>query len=174
LKIIKLAVALLMTAWVSSANASLIFDFAFTDANNNVLVTGEIFGLENDATGTASGITLLTNNVLFPFADLLDDANDVLKNVFTVSDNKLTSANFNIQNNTNGETYLISAFYLEFNPTLTMNNVQIQMLWRPQLDNVQLSGTFDAVLRQVPAPSTIILLSLGIAGLFLSRHRRKY
>jgi hypothetical protein len=56
LKILKLAAALLMTVWVSSAHATLIFDFNFTDVDGNTVISGEILGLVDDATSSATAI----------------------------------------------------------------------------------------------------------------------
>jgi hypothetical protein len=58
MKIIKLAVALFVTAWVSSANATLIYDFSWSDGG--VEVSGQISGLMDGIVGIQHASSIIT------------------------------------------------------------------------------------------------------------------
>ncbi|WP_342805615.1 hypothetical protein [Alteromonas sp. M12] len=56
----------IFTGWMGAAQASLIFDFTFTNsANGGGVVSGEILGLVNNNTVMASSVKILSNSAGF-------------------------------------------------------------------------------------------------------------
>lgn len=171
MKIIKLTCALLLSAWVSSANATLIFDFSFTDiANGDIDVTGEILGLENNATGAASAVNIISNSGGFGIGEYIGNPE---YNLFTVVDNEITSFDFlafgvfNTAPQVTSSSFRILDAYGERYIGMSNDSRGISAA------NVKLQN-FVVSLRtvNVSEPGTFILLSLGIAGLCLSRRKK--
>ncbi|MFT4939911.1 MAG: hypothetical protein ACI88A_002960 [Paraglaciecola sp.] len=163
MKIIKLAVALLMTACVSPANATLIFDFSITDSgNSNLVVTGEILGLDDNATSHATSVRVLTNSAGDGIGEYVGDYAHVFDNKFTVSGGSIVDTNFNSVNYARAIDYFLD-LRISHNAIFYRNSTE----W--------VSGRLVTIKRvSVPEPGTVILLSLGIAGLSLSRYKKKY
>jgi hypothetical protein len=175
MKVIRLACTLLMTAWVSSANASLIFDFSFTDIlRNNAKVTGEILGLSDNKLGAASSVRVFSNTEGYGVGEYVGLPDD---NIFIVSNGVIVSANFlsfgekNSSPDVTGSS--LNMFKLNggddfsfaglINNGIAFNGVSINT---SQLVFVKRNVP-------VPAPSSLILLSLGLAGLSFARYRKQ-
>jgi hypothetical protein len=173
MKVIKLACTLLMTAWVSSANASLIFDFSFTDIlQNNAKVTGEILGLSNNDTGAASSVRVLSNSEGYGVGEYVGSPGE---NSFVVLNDSIIFVDFLAMGRLN-----ISPSVLNSSLRMSMDtNLRLAGL-TPSADSV--SAVVNSSLTQlvfvkrnvpVPAPSSLILLSLGLAGLSFARYRKQ-
>ena len=172
MKIIKLTCALLLSAWVSSANATLIFDFSFEILHNGgwYNVTGEIIGLNDNATGAASSVRIITNSGGFGVGEY---ALAPYSNEFTVNNQVMTSALFNSIGMWNvAPAVTDSSLAISFDPT----KMYIGLSNRASgVTDIFHHETFQLSLRSidVPEPGTVILLSLGLAGLSFSRYRRQ-
>lgn len=167
MKIIKLTCALLLSAWVSSANASLIFDFSFTDIDNGGgVVSGEILGLSDNASGAASSLRILTNSGGFGVGEYVGNP---IFNYFTVSNGVLTFIDFLSFGSTNNAPDVLDS-------TFRLSDTRVGMTNNPNQSSARLHAeqSFEISLRSVnvPEPGTVILFSLGIAGLFASRNRK--
>lgn len=173
MKIIKLTCALLMSAWVSSANATLIFDFSFTDRANggNHYVTGEIIGLSDNATGAASSVRIITHEGGFGIGEYVGAP---WFNLFTVDNQNITFMNF------------VSFGVLNVSPVVTDSSFTLKYSLDSSSVGLSSYGSsistgfftfqdFQISLRSVdvPEPGTVILLSLGLAGLSFARYRRQ-
>lgn len=169
MKILKLVSALLLLTWVSSANATLIFDFSFTDTTNgNNFVTGEILGLSDNATGAALNLRVLTNSSGFGIGEYIGNPNE---NVFTVANGVITFMDF-------------LSFGIDNDPPdVTDSSLRLSTDFGAGLDHYGSGVTsnpldvqrFEMSLRSVdvPEPRMAILLLLGLAGLSFARYRRQ-
>jgi hypothetical protein len=165
MKIIKLTCALLLTAWVSSANATLIFDFSFTNPPNNGggIVTGEILGLIDNQSSAATSVRILTSSEGYGVGEYAVNSSN---NNFYVFNGALSSMSFNGYGP-----------YVDTNNTgsysLNLNSSGLTSL-SPSGQSPEAVSDFASSQRLVEAtaPGTVILLSLGIAGLFVSRNRK--
>lgn len=171
-KITNIIAALLMSGWVGVANASLIFDFSFTNSSNGGgIVTGEILGLLDNATGAATSVRVLTNTLGFGIGEYV--SNPVF-NTFTVDSGVLISFDF--------LSFGVHSV-LPVNPggSIRLTDTAVWPLGIAGLGadggSVNhasfLDSGFAVVQRSVPEPSSLILLSLGIAGLLVSRNRKQ-
>ncbi|WP_088329931.1 PEP-CTERM sorting domain-containing protein [Lacimicrobium sp. SS2-24] len=168
MKIIKLTCALLLSAWVSSANATLIFDFSFTDIlNGGGVISGEILGLSDNATGAASSLRILANSGGFGVGEYVGNPS---LNSFTVVNGVLTNVSFVSYGSNNAAPDIVdSSFYWKTLEGIGLTNSDFFVSADPRS-----SASLAISLRKVnvPEPGTVILLSLGIAGLFASRYRK--
>jgi hypothetical protein len=171
MKVIRLACTLLMTAWVSSANASLIFDFSFTDIRDNSIVTGEILGLSNNNLGAASSVRVISNTQGYGIGEYVGVPGN---NIFQVSNGVMISANFLYfgVNNTSPD-ITASSLYLSLLNTDTIAGINNTggVFGSASVNTSQLVFVKRNV--PVPAPSSLILLSLGLAGLSFARYRKQ-
>jgi hypothetical protein len=171
MKIIKLAVALLMTAWVSSANATLIFDFSWSTSSG--VTSGEIRGLDASQFGTQAATSIVLKVINgSPVNVLLDNINglDVFK---IIADKLFVDSNFSASKD-NGVLEYALYFYVY---------TQCQGICNPTEAFLYVNsgsptsfGTIGFQKREVlvPEPGTVILLSLGLAGLSFARYRKQY
>jgi hypothetical protein len=176
MKVIRLACTLLMTAWVSSANASLIFDFSFTDIfNNNAKVTGEILGLSNNNFGAASSVRVLSNSQGYGVGEYVGMP---VNNMFEVLNGSIVTANFkslgllNSTPNVTGSS--LKLFYggigfVQYEVGISSNGASVGTTTNNPLSQL----VFEKRNVPVPAPSSLILLSLGLAGLSFARYRKQ-
>jgi hypothetical protein len=178
MKILKLAVALLVTTWVSSANATLIFDFTVTDGSGNTLVTGEILGLKDNATGAATSVKL---SPLYAQTGVLDDFklwNEQEWNSFTVENGILVAGDYKAYDDV-FIAYADVRFTFQPSQKVFVFDWQFQggafneMFGYLQINQRVVSAPPSNPQISVPEPSTVILMSLGIVGLSFSRYRKQ-
>ncbi|KXI30971.1 PEP-CTERM sorting domain-containing protein [Paraglaciecola hydrolytica] len=161
--------ALMLTLWGGTAQASLIFDFSFTNSVNNGggIVTGEILGLLDNATGSATSVRVLSNSSGFGIGEYIGSPG---LNVFTVFAGELISfdfVSFGINNLPPAVTD--STLKLTFNSDNILGIAGLANFDnRVGLADFRQTG-FSVVQRSVPEPGMFILLSFGIAGLLFSR-----
>jgi hypothetical protein len=176
MKILKLAIVFFTTVWVSSANAALIFDFKFTDGNGVTILSGEILGLLDNANGSATDIVLHTTPDYWAAPLMLSEFYKLLKNEFTVSDGVVIFVNYTASHERYDEmedTIGGTDFELSCGDTV---DCSASIIWNDMIEEIYLVSSFELSITQrnnVPEPSTIILMSLGIAGLSFSRYRRQ-
>jgi len=89
--ITKILATVMLTGWMGFAQATLIFDFEFTDGTNTV--SGEILGLVDNTANQASSAVVITSNTTnfgigFEFRESLSG-----DNVFTVVNGQIFEAN---------------------------------------------------------------------------------
>jgi hypothetical protein len=177
MKVIKLACTLLMTAWVSSANASLIFDFSFTDIlQNNAKVTGEILGLSNNNFGAASSVRVFSNSEGYGVGEYvgLPDINtfEVLNGSIVFADFKSFGVKNSTPDVTDSSLRLFDSGpggFVQFRAGLTHSPSSVSAASNNQFTQL----IFVKRNVPVPAPSSLILLSLGLAGLSFARYRKQ-
>jgi hypothetical protein len=182
MKILKLAIVFLMTAWVSSANASLILDFEVNDSQGNALFTGEIRGLFDDATGpgtiliqTLDGnpVSLLFDpNFVAPFVPIVPNESS-----FQVSRGSIVSFD-TLMFTPSGSSY----YRMDLSSVRRVGNVgdtgSLEFFFPGEFSSLSRSGVFSSRLRSVPPPNnvptpgTFILLALGVAGLACARYKK--
>jgi hypothetical protein len=174
IKLIKLTCVLLMTLSVSSANATLIFDFSFTnDTSGGSIVTGEIAGLLDNATSSASSVAILTNSSSFGVGQF--DISQATTNLFTVSSGVLTSWDFlSFGVLASGSAFVAdSSLILLSNPNpaagLTFNANTVS--------SSNTSASSFVVTRRLPMatvsePSTLVIFALGMIGLASRRFKK--
>jgi hypothetical protein len=171
-KITNIIIVLMFSGWVGAANASLIFDFSFTNAaNGGGVVTGEILGLSDNATGAATSVRVLTNTAGFGIGEY---AVDPYENLFEVSNGQLVGYNFE-----SWRCYRVAPCVLDFILVFSQSRSTAVGLSFAGSGTVATDGhNFVASLRvvpdtTVPAPGTVMLLLLGTAGLLASRYRKQ-
>jgi len=171
-KITNIIAALLMSGWVGVANASLIFDFSFTNSSNGGgIVTGEILGLLDNATGAATSVRVLTNSLGFGIGEY---GSYPSLNTFTVDSGVLISFDFlSFGVNNSFTSPLDGSIRLTFTPSFPSGIAGLGVDGSSVIHASFFNSGFAVVQRSVPEPSSIILLSLGIAGLLVSRHRKQ-
>jgi hypothetical protein len=155
---------MLLSAWVSSANATLIFDFTFTD--KKFVVIGEILGLSNDSKGAATTINIISNTAGFGVGlytpIIISPAGDV-NNLFTVNTlGQIVDANFSGSLGSN-------KFYIGKTNRLDDGKRFALVI----TGNISISQRVTVPEVSVPEPGTVILLSLGLTGLSFARYRRQ-
>ena len=184
MKILKLAAALLMTVWVSSAHATLIFDFNFTDVDGNTVISGEILGLVDDATSSATAINyfIRPSEWRAEFEGVMEtNANIVVnRNRFIVEKGELISGGITLTQFQLRYQFLISRFILRVEGDNGVERVELVDRFRLNGGDVDVDILIEdyaamSITRRVivPEPTTFILMSLGIAGLSFSRYRRR-
>lgn len=154
-------IAIALTGWMGVANAGLIFDFSWDSIEGKVI---GVIELPDDITvnkqATKFTITSVDGDLLgYDFVD--STLNVIDNNLFTVLDGEITEFQF---------------FSISNNALLAVNFSSYD---NEAILNVRLSQYISAVAPvvvsrvSVPEPSTVILLSLGLAGLSFARYRRQ-
>jgi hypothetical protein len=168
MKIVKLTCALLLSAWVSSANATLIFDFSFTNiANGGGFVIGEILGLD-EGTGSASSVRIVSNTSGYGVGEYVSPTN--YYNEFTIVAGALTEFDFISFGGINIVPAVIdSSFKISISQVGLRNKTHAVRSSHPVKTNFVITRRMV----DVPEPGTVILLSLGLAGLSFARYRRQ-
>jgi hypothetical protein len=176
MKLIKLTCALLFSTWVSLANATLIFDFSFTNTfNGGGVVTGEILGLNDNAQGPATSVRILTNTFGFGIGEYVGSSNR-FPNVFWVDNGQIRYAVFASIGIWNLPPVVVDSSFIL---TMDVGYSPGPFGLRPMSDEVfsdSLSRQRFSVWQravEVPEPGTVILMSLGIAGLLVSQRRKQ-
>jgi hypothetical protein len=172
-KVTKLLGAIALTGWMGGANATLIFDFSFGGSGNETI--GEITGLvDNDFDQSATSIrfTKLDGNIVdFEF---ITDNTSVVTNSFNVTNNLISdfALDMNFENYVDGNNYNL---YRDNSPRGGGDLSVSLWNWASSTHPVQVSGAPTFLMREVTVsePGTVILLSLGLAGLSFARYRRQ-
>jgi hypothetical protein len=178
-KVAKLIGAIALTGWMGVANATLIFDFSLGGSGNETI--GEITGLVNDASDqSASSIrfTKLDGNIVD--LEFISVNTVVNTHLFNVYNNMISyyALDMSFQNPHNIlENYWLSSA-LCTSPVNCSNDgfeVQIYNWYTGDISNIQ--NSYPIFLKRevsVSEPGTVILLSLGLAGLSFARYRKQY
>jgi len=164
-EVTKLLGAIALTGWMGVANATLIFDFSWDSDNGKII--GEIVGLTNvGGTQSATGIVLSSIGGVIADIDVVNDPGWAVDfNSFQVVENVLSNWDFlSILKNNDGTELGFFNLYLE------EDEIQLKK------DNIIYSSSDIAFVNRVtvPEPSSVILLSLGFAGLSFARYRKQY
>jgi hypothetical protein len=191
LKILKLTCALFMTACISVSHAAIIIHVTDGSGNllgaENVLVEGTLYDVE-----FLDGTCIALFNGCDSSSDFIFDdegaeaaskalLNLVFVGAFNISPEFINGCQLP------GKCFLFTPykgngdemdlFYAQYQPLIDAGQVT-NLGYSAKLDSGIQGGDYvyavwtEAI--DVPAPGTVILLSLGIAGLFLSRHRKQY
>ena len=169
----------MFVAWsLASPAHALDFNFSFSNVTGNAdgTVTGEIFGLTNNATSAASDIVIDSAPAgwvlpAIPFS-VFSHAGDwsggyIDENSFTVSNGVLTDANFQIYGGYFDLNY--DNTYNEFGDLRVITGVVPPT--GPYIQNTD--GFGGVTYTAVPEPSTWAMMGLGFASLGLAGYRRR-
>jgi hypothetical protein len=161
----KLLGVIALTGWMGVANATLIFDFSWDSNNGNGKIIGEITGLTNDGgIQSATGIVLSSIDGVLVDIDVVNDQGWVVgSNLFKVVDYEVTNFDFYSSRNEGNN---VGAY-------LTLTTLKLYAAFRESNDSLTYETLGIAFVKRVtvPEPSTVILLSLGLAGLSFARYR---
>jgi hypothetical protein len=158
-KVTKLLGAIALTGWMGVANATLIFDFSWDSPGGQII--GVIEGLQ-DIPGIqqATTVKITSANGIAQTYDLNNPAfSTVFSNDFVVRGSKITYASFQTVQWT-------TQTAVEFSLTYGLYAVAQQNYLAISVPIFKSRGS-------VPEPSTVILLSLGLAGLSFVRYRKQ-
>jgi hypothetical protein len=179
------SLAVVLAAGAASPASALDFMFSFTNDVGNVsgTVTGEVFGLADNATSSATTVDVLTwPGALIPVANQPDYPAPVdattwatqVFNTFTVVSGNVTSADFQAQNSTGVST--LDQLWLNSGPCssgptcsfLSLGSSNGQYVWHG------VAGTTFSTPGGVPEPSiwAMMLLGVGLIGGGLRTARR--
>jgi len=167
-KVTKLLGAIALIGWMGVANATLIFDFSSSTARDDV-IRGSILGigdLTTDAKATSVYIYSINGRVVEYLFTHNPPKDTIFSNSFQFDAGELQAMTFQAYIN-EGTSEMIM---LTLGGTL-MRDFTVQITDDTGWYGNNISGSPQ--LRAVPEPSSVILLSLGIAGLFLSRQRKQ-
>jgi hypothetical protein len=168
-KVTKLLGAIALIGWMGVANATLIFDFSSSTARDDV-IRGSILGI-GDLTTDAKATSVYIYSINGRVVEYLFIHNPPMDTIFSNSfyfdaHGILQAMTFKAYINV-GTSEQIS---LWLGGTL-MRDFTVQVTDDSRRYEYDISGSPQ--LRAVPEPSSVILLSLSIVGLFLSRHRKQ-
>jgi hypothetical protein len=168
-KVTKILGVIALTGWMGAANATLIFDFSWDGRNG--IVTGEVLGLADNARNQqASGVLITSVNGIpsAPSVDFFDSTLwDIDFNSFDVFGGQIVFNDFIASSSpasADGSFRLVSYDHVAYIP----RNSSVGY-W----DNLKVGVPFVNRVT-VPEPSSVILLSLGLAGLSFARYRKQY
>lgn len=168
MKIIKLVCALMISAWASSANATLIFDFSFGAPGSEV--TGEIIGLEDIPGIQAATQVNFTSSVgSFPHINITSFPT---ANMFTVDAGSITFVNFFLA--AAPDPCTIDQYSLTTSSNVFTGLVVPVDICAPS-PSPRFSGDVSFSARStnpVPAPATLSLLLAGALCMVALRRRR--
>jgi hypothetical protein len=167
--IAKLLGAIALTGWMGIANATLIFDFSWEESG--LETRGEIRLLGNSILEqAATRVTLTKLNDVEVDLEFIGGAATVVYNAFIVNNNKISSVSF--------EAFIGSSdqFDDSFIASLFINPLEAEAIIRLSQSTYNYGfGNYELLKREVtvPEPGTVILLSLGLAGLSFAQYRRQ-
>jgi hypothetical protein len=163
-KAAKLLGAIALTGWMGVANATLIFDFSWDSDNGEII--GEITGMSPDGgIQFATGLVLTSVDGVAVDIDVFNDPGwNVSDNDLYVADNIITFFSFfSVRVDPLDSSWQYVEIYVGDSATYAS-------------EGREYAGTDIAFVNRVavPEPSTVILLSLGLAGLSFARYRKQY
>lgn len=199
-RIASIVCASLLTLASHSASASLIFDFGFFNLTGNTSgpIRGEILGLVDDSANQAATAVNITGlgfgfltNLTTPISTLSDPWSMVF-NDFTVENGVITGAQFRAFNLTRegqpGDPFTVQILDMRLTPDDTEaihayecfgdGGVLIGCgLQNPSFKGIYLTagstiGAFFLREQELPAPATLALFGLGLAGLGWKRRKQ--
>jgi hypothetical protein len=179
-KVTKLLGAIALTGWVGVANATLIFDFSWEQSGKEN--KGEIRFIGNSLYAQPATNIILTKlsdeDVYYDFVNM--NSFNVSTNLFSVEDNMIVSGSF-FADFTNplafvGPRVIFEGYFYIFDIS-SPNSLRFDT-YIFDMNNgfpIGADGSATVVFREVtvPEPATVILLSLGLAGLSFARYRRQ-
>ena len=159
-QVTKLLGAIAVMGWMGVANATLIFDFSWDSSSGRV--TGVIEGLI-DISNTfeyqeATQVTITSLDGIAKEFDLIGGQQQVSFNGFLLKNNNIVSGEFKSEG-------------LQFD--IYFNEAFANVLDKTGNPYQFYHGETNFNRATVPEPSTVILLSLGLAGLSFARYRRQ-
>jgi hypothetical protein len=156
-----------LTGWMGAANATLIFDFSWDSDNGKII--GSIYGLAEDGLNlSATGIVLSSVGGMQVDIDVINDPSwTVYYNFFDVAAGEILAFDFYSADNIPGNIGTYSVFDLySYTGYVSYNDSLVEYF-------NDSAFTFDNRVT-VPEPSSVILMSLGLAGLSFARYRKQY
>jgi hypothetical protein len=175
-KVTKLLAIIALTGWMGVANATLIFDFSWDSSNGKI--SGEILGLTNvvgPQGATAVVITSINGDDVS--LDVVNDDDWIrVENVFKVVGGEIVEANFSAKGT-------VEDLIFRFSLSLEDDGYYGKYVFYPIQDHSGLdSGSNPSSLMPsarfvnrvtVPEPNSVLLVSLGLAGLSFARYRKQ-
>ncbi|PKG95957.1 PEP-CTERM sorting domain-containing protein [Paraglaciecola sp. MB-3u-78] len=177
-KVTKILAIIALTGWMGVANATLIFDFSWDSSNGKI--SGEILGLTNEVGPQgATGVVLTSLDGNSVSVDVVKDAGWIVdSNNFQVLNNKIVFAMF--------ESTLFKQVTYSFNDVRSFEGNYFGDAYLKFVDgaeNILISALKDDVTNElsisfvnrvtVPEPNSVLLVSLGLAGLSFARYRKQ-
>jgi len=174
-KITKLLAIIALTGWMGVANATLIFDFSWDSSNGKI--SGEILGLTNEvgpqgATGVV--VTRIFGNRVN--VDVVKDPGWMVDlNNFQVFNNRIVSARFESMHGPAASLlFNVMKYNEELHGDAYLSDGGEEFLFRAMKDCVECALSISFVNRvTVPEPNSVLLVSLGLAGLSFARYRKQ-
>jgi hypothetical protein len=166
-KIFTLAILAIASTGLSAKADTFDFTFSNTRGTQAGTVTGEIFGLNNNATGPASEIIITSfpaalDSIFGSGAVIPTNWNVQLLNSFTVQNNIITSLIFRATDTVNGVTDT-AQFYMQNDLAfLELNIGSNRYVYGDNLDPPPAT----------PEPAYLVLTGLGLGGLVFLKLRR--
>jgi hypothetical protein len=173
-KFTKILGVMALTGWMGVANATLIFDFSWDSSNGKI--SGEILGLTNVVgSQSATGIVITSIDEVDVSIDVVNSPGwGVYSNVneFVVSNGEIDFFHFTAHGPGGSELYLDShSSGLYFQGTLHFGYEGCQCYFDADVNDTSVSVVNRVT---VPEPNSVLLLSLGLAGLSFARYRKQY
>jgi hypothetical protein len=166
----KMFTVVILTGWMGIAQASLIFDFEFSDGTSTI--SGEILGLMDNLSGqTASTVRLTSNTSSIGVG--IDFADTAYSNSFDVNAGQITSYNFTSS--------VIESMVLNYGLVLLDDSSDIYARFY-YIDSSGVAvqaveqrdvNPFSLRVTSVTEPHGVMILILGLAGLGISRFKQK-
>ena len=163
LKSILVAAVLGLSSITSVSAATLDFDYSFSNGTDTVV--GKIFGLTDNATSSASSVTVTSS----PYGAVVFDASDISSNSFFVSGGVITSVNLStLAINRPGTTDTIGLLLTFSTQSLSINANPV-----PQSSVHTNWALVTSQVSPVPLPASLPLLLAALGAVDFAARRRK-